>query len=259
MADFFSNLLLRSSSPTSGAILQPRLPSLFESPHGMDELPTPPTDQAYRDVPVAGPLTAPHEQPGQAAKQAAPLPGNRTTEKKPSFERQAEPAFEHNTVMASPGKKPETEIAPPALENLSVQTRPEPERTISSRNQHQEAVFNAESAVETKTAPVLQENGQSLPMESRVVNEPAVRPTVENHPVGRAPSARNNIQLPISRQSAAQPEQVAQSETVVQVHIGRIEVRAVPSPAPSQPVRSSPAARVSLSLEDYLRQREEKR
>ena len=53
---------------------------------------------------------------------------------------------------------------------------------------------------------------------------------------------------------AAQPE----PETVVQIHIGRIEVRAVTSPAAP---RTTPAvaAQPRMSLDDYLRQREEKR
>ena len=255
MADFFSNLLLRSNTPTSGTILQPRLPSLFESHHGVDELPAPQADQTHRDVSMPDPIPAHIEQAGLAA----PLPGRRTDGKKPSPERQSRAAFEHNSVMASPERDPGMEIASPTMENLSVQGLPEPERTISARNQHQETVFGVESAVETETAPLLQENGKSLQRGTRLVNELTVRSAAENHPVRRALSARNNIQLPISRQSAAQTEQVAQNESVVQVHIGRIEVRAITPLAPSQPVRNSPAVKAGLSLEDYLRQREEKR
>src|SRR5687767_2702469 len=51
MADFFNNLLLRSSASgkTSGALLQPRLPSLFESTSGADGIPSPPADSMMRE------------------------------------------------------------------------------------------------------------------------------------------------------------------------------------------------------------------
>jgi hypothetical protein len=45
---------------------------------------------------------------------------------------------------------------------------------------------------------------------------------------------------------------------VVQIHIGRIEVRAV-MPPPVQPVMKSAPAQPRMSLEDYLRQREGRR
>lgn len=267
MTDFFSNLLLRSNAPTSGVILQPRLPSLFESPHGMDDLPTPPADQVRGDASAPNPFTVPVEQAGQAA-----LPSKPAMEGKPPSKRQAGFAFESKTLMAAPEGDPGTTIALRTTENPSVQARPEPRRTILPDGRQ-----------ETDNAPVLQGNGQSLQPGSRLTNgETAVRDGTESRQAGDAFSARNILQppaestisssarkpvltphsspaMPVSRQSGAQPEQAAQNETVVQVHIGRIEVRAVPPPAPSQPVRNSPAVKTKLSLEDYLRQREEKR
>jgi len=269
MADFFSNLLLRSNAPTSGAILQPRLPSLFESPHGVDELPTPPADKAHGDVSTPGPFPAPIDRAGQAA-----LPGKPATERTPSTKRRAASVFESNTVMA----------APPLTGNPSVQASPEFGRTILPEGQ-QETIFSARPAVETDNAPILQGSGQDSQPGTQLTNEnPAVRESMESRQAARALTARNILQpptestiyssahkpvltpqpnpaAPASRQIGAQPEQqAAQNERVVQVHIGRIEVRAVhPAPAPSQPVRNSPAAKTKMSLEDYLRQREEKR
>lgn len=43
------------------------------------------------------------------------------------------------------------------------------------------------------------------------------------------------------------------AEPVIQVTIGRIEVRA--TPAPRAPARERPAARPAVDLEEYLRQR----
>lgn len=50
---------------------------------------------------------------------------------------------------------------------------------------------------------------------------------------------------------AAQAEPVAGAPVTVEVHIGRIEVRAAPPPAPRRAVTARPA----ISLDDYLRRR----
>jgi hypothetical protein len=251
--------------------LQPRLPSLFESPHGIDELPTPPADKAHEEGSTSGPLLAPVGQVDQAAKQDITLPGKPATERTPSSERQAGFVFESNTVMASLEKDSGMTIAPPpATENLSVQTRTEPRQTIFPKNQQRETVFSAAPAVETDNAPVVQENAQNSRPGSQLTNEkPIARASAESQPPAESTissSARKPVLTPqfspaalASRQNGAQPEQAAQDETVVQVHIGRIEVRAVLPATPSQPVHNGPAAKTKMSLQDYLRQREEKR
>jgi hypothetical protein len=67
------------------------------------------------------------------------------------------------------------------------------------------------------------------------------------------------VGAPVHR-NGSQPELPAQNETVVQVHIGRIEVRAVTPPvALPQPARRSIPEKPKMSLEDYLHQREKKR
>jgi hypothetical protein len=51
MADFFSNLLLRSATDSfPSALLQPRLPSLFEPPVGRDETPLPAPEPVLRET-----------------------------------------------------------------------------------------------------------------------------------------------------------------------------------------------------------------
>lgn len=64
---------------------------------------------------------------------------------------------------------------------------------------------------------------------------------------------------PASNVVQAQSTPQERSETVVQVHIGRIEVRAITPPAPAiQPAQTS-RSQPKMSLDEYLRQREEKR
>ena len=63
---------------------------------------------------------------------------------------------------------------------------------------------------------------------------------------------RGNANSGVSRSSDAPLPRVENAETTIQVTIGRIEVRAAPSPSRPRPGRP----RATLSLDDYLKQRD---
>ncbi len=249
MADFFSNLILRSSPASKGAgsILQPRLPSLFESTlGGTDELPTPQTDLALNlppSVPDAFSAQPEARQPAEAARPAAAT-----------------------VTGASPAPK-----ANPAAQ-VPSQPQAEPVRTIRAPLAAAGNVFSPTPAFETEVAPVRstpqpepgpinapQAQGQRLsPLQAQPKSTDGLRPSLE-----QVPSKAILQPMPLAKPapSAAQPQSAPQEhgETVVQVHIGRIEVRAVMPPTlPIQPAQTS-RSQPKMSLDEYLRQREEKR
>ena len=126
------------------------------------------------------------------------------------------------------------------------------------RRRAETVLSNEEKTVGTKsTADVQQAMGKS---EMRVVH-----PRVESMAVRResqlseSPKSALKVEMakPIGvvlpRENAPEPE-----PSVVQIHIGRIEVRAI-VPPPAQPVTKPAPAQPRMSLEDYLRQREGRR
>lgn len=98
------------------------------------------------------------------------------------------------------------------------------------------------------------------------------QPVLENHPVEQntirprpddarptAPVLKPVLAVPLAaRPVAAQAPQEQERESIVQIHIGRIDVRAVTTPVAPR-ITQVAAAQPKMSLDDYLRQREEKR
>lgn len=160
----------------------------------------------------------------------------------------------------------------------------EPQRTILAPIER-ETPIGAGPAAKTDNPTAALENGQTSQVEPRRVNAQHAegRSSFQVEPVTRSieasrrventirPHQNSELSAPVlkpvpasqpvstvSRPAAAQPQPGQERESVVQIHIGRIEVRAVtPPPAPraAQPAAPQP----KLSLDDYLRQREEKR
>lgn len=316
MADLFSNLLLRSqgAAKASGALLQPRLPSLFEEPGGApgsaDQISAPPADattssaqlarEAAVTIPAAAPVIA---RPPDAAQPAAPAPALQIdahvvapTSAGPV---QDSPSVLH-THSVSPAQPANVPTSGPELRPLPI----EPERTVSA-SRAQKTSLQHEPASKTVQLTEQTENGQSIQAGNLQIVTPKAAGRVlqsSKTPARRAqraatfePDALQHPPLPAqpvlqsasetergdrtvrpvtsqpalkallapqpvaaARQTQSQTTQPAEAEQVVQVHIGRIEVRAITPPAQPQP---APAARPQprLSLEDYLRQREEKR
>ena len=74
-------------------------------------------------------------------------------------------------------------------------------------------------------------------------------------PLPASPLLQPRVTVVERQPPPVRPEAPA-AEPVIQVTIGRIEVRATPPPA--QPSRPRPAALPALSLEEYLRRRSRK-
>lgn len=294
MSDFLSNLFLRSNSPTSAAVLQPRLPSLFESPQGREGFSTRVVEVATtRDVLAREGSASDAE---ESAKQAPALQGKPVIEPIRSAQhRQTKPTIESSTVMtrtekgldatqeeatarmdSRPGRAALADKqSEPVFDASPVSIRKKPPLRGGIPLEPQETTLGARPALEADKGSLVQENRDRPQRESRLFNEKqAVRAIAQRQPAGDIPqplvhptvsaSANKPVFTPLTieppvHKNGAQPENLAQNETVVQVRIGRIEVRAVNPPAslPPPTARTIPE-KPKMSLEDYLRQREKK-
>lgn len=268
--------------------MQPRLPSLFESSQGEGQLPVPVADAVTRDV------LSPAIPASYHVKQDETLSGDPVIEPIPVVEhRQTTPTIESNTVMTRTEKdlgaaQDEASVrmdsrssqtvfserqAGVVFDAISTPIRKPGNRSLQDRPQ--ETALGARPASEADEGPPLQENGSRPKREPRLFNEKqAVRAIAQRQPAGDIPQppvhptvsagANKPVFMPLTveppaHKNSAQLENLAQNETVVQVRIGRIEVRAVNPPAtlPRPADRTTPE-RPKMSLEDYLRQREKK-
>ncbi len=101
----------------------------------------------------------------------------------------------------------------------------------------------------------------SFPLVSREKSPPiAVSPAVPSSPATRQPLEERPVTPPlqpritvVERSSLPVRAEAPAAEPVIQISIGRIEVRATPPPA--QPARPRPATHAAMSLEEYLRRR----
>jgi len=302
MTDFFGNLLLRSNAPTAGVILQPRLPSLFESTRGADEIPSPRLDAVVRESFSPG-SAHPAEQntkedaelPEHASAVTAHIPENHPEPKQknnlgaivPEKEsRMFAPPEAHekplpptqNKTQEALAKAPNQTIIPiyyprrAAVSDLrppdQLPVRVEREVTFSA----QPAIFSSQSTGKADTTPGTQENGHMPRLEIRSVKseESNGNSLAQNRPAEYAlqphsePVAPQPILKPVltpqpnsvvSQGTVVQPQQVQEHENVVEIHIGRIEVRALTPPPATRAALSKP----KMSLDDYLLRREEKR
>jgi hypothetical protein len=335
MADFFNNLLLRSSASakTSGALLQPRLPSLFESTSGVDEIPSPRADGVLRES-----VSPSHEEnnlpafehgANQAAELSARLPAQRLEPQSESKRRSANnPAAdvpENDSDAGAVAPMPERPSGPvsirlpgqrakapdptvraaqepgghapipgaqlPSPSGVPAAQTVEPERTVLAHvpvpphRQGDASDPGAGPAAKTRPARAPQEDGQTPQLEvppvvPRQVKERAlsrlerdVRSDVQDHApantVRSRPDAASSAPVlqpvlaprpapAVSRPGALLAQAAQEQESVVQIHIGRIEVRAVTPPAAPRTVQATPS-QPRMSLDDYLRQREEKK
>lgn len=157
----------------------------------------------------------------------------------------------------------------------------EPHRTVLTPIERELPVISARPAAKIDAAPSAQENSQAPQVEPRFINAqqaeggsslrtPEVtRPVVENRPLANTvrPGPDSTPVLKpvltaqpvpvISRPAGTQPQPGLEQESVVQIHIGRIEVRAVMPPAAPRAAQAA-ASQPRMSLDDYLRRREEK-
>ena len=246
MTDFLGNLILRSTGdPSPHSILQPRLPSLFEPIGGEIEMPLP-------DPVVQDPIER-DSGPSDSAPSINELPMNRSTiavepdgreRMSISLEREVPPDPAH---VAHPGSqeaqpdvlRPEPPAAQTPLKIRAAQVtvpREGPQQTIMPRVAGRAA---------RKEWPGME---ASIPEElARPIEQPA------STKKGPAPLVLQPV-LAAPRPASVQPFEQKEDQApqqVVEIHIGRIEVRAAP---PSAPKRASQKP-ATMSLEEYLRSR----
>jgi hypothetical protein len=241
MSDFLSNLIARGS--TDAPVIQPRLPSLFES---SSELPSIGAIGALEtiapaDVPASDPKIPPVRKIAAETQtevgQQKMIPQN-VPPWNPKISRLGEIAPEEPTanVNVSEGRA-ETDLPKPdsAVRQREVvpQTRRATKQTTEERKPQIEtnqvivpvASFRAEEKDAEETEPLAHAFSEPRPLHSR----------------------RRKDFSSIEPRSSASPR-------IVRVTIGRVDVRAVHPPAPTpKPARSKPQ---KVSLEDYLRKRE---
>jgi hypothetical protein len=271
MADFLSNLLQRSGAAagaTPAPVLQPRLPALFEatgSPQGVSAPPPTPLETIALPPLVESRETLPRSISSvpQAADQPRPaLPVTLAPEVAPIRAKSAHTKSGEvrpdvsSTIRADAPVAESHPTLPRQVKPIVGEDLPEPPRRNQTRR-NQSPVGKAENAPKRDADP---ESQPAANLERRLA-------PVENQPARVNPISRRTERESVSPQSslpvAARPASPQAhlseaSESVVQIHIGRIEVRAVTPPPPASATRPRPAG-PKLSLEDYLHQREGKR
>jgi hypothetical protein len=236
MGNFLENLASRSLQPvTSEAtrLLQPRLPSLFESPGGADDsVAAPNTDRQV------GAKSEVYE----SASERDVLPA---LEKIKSSSMPVEP---QRTILEHVEAEPTIGVRP------SIEASNQPERGAKrSRLRAEESSIHEVKA----QASLLPEEHESKKAVEHQSIEPSMLPQIE---IVKSKSESKPIlaPLPITTTTRVQDsmlEPTAAQESVVHIHIGRIDVRAV---TPSQnPVTRIVTQKPRLTLDDYLRQRDE--
>lgn len=276
MADFFDNLLSRSSLPTGGNILQPRLPSLFEAPSSQGGIPTPmadapvaenlvpsTVDQALAGAirqetvpPVNSPVFPIAEQTNPEHSVTHPdLPVKGNLGDRKSAATAATPPLIEKTiahVRTVAHQNADSFISPkdrPALDPLDVQ----PAFPVQKRSVNRASISVGERSAESHRKTIKQDAPKTPPSESDFNPRPENNPSFNTPPLHPTVALSEPVFQPLHRVSA-----ITENETVVRVHIGRIDVRAVTPPTST---RATPVTRqqAKMSLEEYLRQREEKR
>ncbi len=235
MSDYLANLLARSQAPADA--IRPRLPSLFEPlPAGSGpHVPADPTDfEAGDALPFdevveagdTGPLPARSASPSAAPRQPLAAPGVPQLAVGPG-DLVAPPKTAPDAAAAASAARPSLAVAPPP---------PLP-------------------AVQAPIAPSLVPHPLPAAFMQPSLAAPGAAPSRRAAP-GAAPSPV----VPAARQGAGSPAGTGMDEAAaagpnIQVHIGRIDVRAVATPvvaARAAPARPAPA----LSLDAYLQARD---
>lgn len=280
MADFVSNLLLRSAvAQPAAAILKPRVLSLFEPLRGPGEIPMLSPDTAAQEI------SAPSSRPSMTESLQKELPAGYATIASELRPWQAtDPSLGPRQM---PPSAPE-EIGKSSSQRIRA-GRPipfpeDPQDTIFPRDGHE--VWSKSNGLSRENRPLNSDqsaspiNADSLPLLGQKADEKNLPIEVTSSPLQTrigltkeasleetarhahiAPTLKGELKsvmmqpsiLTPSRLSAAERfEQSQEHQQVIEVHIGRIEVRAV---LPVTKTRERSQLPALMSLEDYLRSR----
>jgi len=286
MADFLDNLLMRTAADQSTAVtLRPRLPSLFEPQHSLDETPMPSLDPLVRETITPNAELSTTEVP-QSQLRSSPSTirvehrpsdmlndGNQSTisqeevvptkqETRPSISQQirfAKPVtpVEELKEAILPDDAHEAAVSTPSLikenppqalvernktlrtESLSVPVQTDEEMVLPKKI--------AKNSLETRIRPVKEDffvknvvssNREPLPLKAKSNQATILQPI-----------------LPASRRARRQQFEMSNQEEqqrIVEIHIGRIEVRATPAPVNQH---SKPRPATIMTLDEYLQRR----
>ncbi len=237
MGNFLENLAVRSLQPAASEatrLLQPRLLSLFESPGGTeDSISVPHVDKSV-DAKV------------EAHESDVERDASRVSEKNKPSPILVEP---QRTIL----EHVETEAIVSARPSVETSRQPEREEKRSVSQVEENPIHEIKARINLLSG----DRESKKAAESQSSNERNVLPQVE---VVKSKSESKPVlaPLPISTTTRVKDstlEPTAAPESVVHIHIGRIDVRAV---TPSQnPVARIVPQKPRLTLDDYLRQRDE--
>jgi hypothetical protein len=265
MTELFSNLALRNEGSPSPAILQPRVPSLFEASNNSGGLAEFQTKQEKSDSYPVSPepmpgrsVLQPEErslgEPKAESSQASRIVSNIQSVEKPTL-----------GMVMNPVKTSSDKSADRGGQDLA--SSPRRVRPIDSKDG--QSLSEMETLrVETIMSREERASGRSLPMKNDQLarertSDRILYPNVKSvsHRPEEPPDADPQDQMIKSGRNLPNNlihprEQASESEPpVVQIHIGRIEVRAVTAPPAQSAVKTAPA-QPRMTLDDYLRQRE---
>jgi hypothetical protein len=262
MSNLFTNLLLRNGAMPSPAILQPRLPSLFESSNQADGISETLSPQA-----VTGSFSASREaadnRNGFDPTENAPFPKNIDSAEGPSTistslsRSRGDHPREGQNLNSVADRQDNASFgstrAPnenPIDDQTVVDINRRRAETVSSREEHtlelQPQKDDQESS-EKSVRRVVHPRVESLKPAQLEARQSEIRPAGMMSKLG-TPS---NILHPGDTALRAEP-------SVVRINIGRIEVRAILPPA-AQPTTKAVPAQPRMTLDEYLRQREGRR
>ncbi len=263
MNDLFSNLAIRNSGLPSPEVLQPRLPTLFD-PSGPLDGPSEsfPVQAALFSIPAATEKEI--EQP-ISAKPSIQEPSWSGTVSEPEgttgiqHQRQESRLSRAETVSTSGKATFQPHAQAPSMEIAAESIRPF--STTAASDETLNNLSRSETIMSSAKRISATEDIHETHQEKENIRERVIHPRVESLTAG---NVEGNGQSPrpmpgggeTSMKLVLPHEESEQDETtLVRIHIGRIDVRAVP-PAPTQPASKPAPAQPRLTLEDYLRQRE---
>lgn len=250
MSDVLSHLVSRSlTTQSSMTILQPRLPSLFELPQGTPENSPHESEPAAPEIPPASTAGERSISSEQTLPSLVQTSANQLLQpQEPALRLQKEhpatlPSRSHEASMANSLPK---EIDSSAIRDLS---RPPELSPFSSRRAEQDSLA-------TQAANILPKVITKIVREDKPV-EAAAPPDVKTLSAKPVSEPLRVLQpvlphpLPVSAPLPKSPRE-PEPQPIVEIHIGRVEVRATPAPQNPPAKPRSPSV---MTLDEYLQRR----
>jgi hypothetical protein len=262
MMDFFKDLVLRSSvSPagsTEGKILQPRLPSLFEVPGGVPPLPAGIGVEDRRGE--SRTAVSPADEAGTRGRRSQSFSG---PDLEARLRNPVAPDVSTGEDAVQPGANPQLNGSE------SRPARLQPERALGRADDlpgNSEDLLPASPPAMGDQARHMGPDRSGWVESAKPQNGPEVISILHPHlefyqpAPGHTPPTSVGLAGLSNRKTADQALFDSSRDDLqpatVHIHIGRIEVRAL-TPAPGTPTRPPASPRPKLSLDEYLRQRNE--